>query len=156
TIVRNTEYQDGVRIWQTVLDRRPHVRAHANIATELRDQGRIEESISHLRIAAPADPDAQHALGSALLERGDVAGGVPQLEEFVGKYPDDPHLVGAREELAAGLYKQGKLPAAITQYNAVVAASPDYAGGRLNLANLLLSARRFSEAAAQYREALRL
>lgn len=156
TVVRNAEYRDGVTIWQTVVERRPHARAHANLAAELREHGRVEESIAHLRIAAPLDANAKHALGSALLERGELAEGVVHLQEFVEKYPEDLELASAREELASGLYRLDRLPEAISQYQAVVSAAPDYASGRLNLANLLLSSNRFVDAAAEYRQVLRL
>src|SRR5262249_10353043 len=134
TMVRNAEYSDGVTIWQTVLDRWPHTRAHANLAMELRDHDRIDDSVRHLRIAAPFDANSEHALGSALLERGELEQGVGHLRHFVDAYPDDPHLIEAREELASGLFRQNRLPEAIVQYEAVVASAPNYAAARVRLA----------------------
>jgi Flp pilus assembly protein TadD len=156
TVARNTEYRDPVVLWQTVLDRRPHTRAHANLAAELRLQGRIDDSIAHLRIAAPDDANALHALGSALLERGEAAQGVMHLQAFVERYPDDPHIYQGYEELAAGLFSQGRTIEAVEAMQRVVSAQPDYAQGRFALANLLLSSERFKEAAAEYGQVLRI
>src|SRR5205814_10714432 len=36
TVHRNGEYQSAVRLWQTVVARHPHARAHRNLALELR------------------------------------------------------------------------------------------------------------------------
>ena len=45
TIRRNAEYRTALGIWQTVLDRHPHGRAHYNIGIELKQQGRRSEAI---------------------------------------------------------------------------------------------------------------
>jgi Flp pilus assembly protein TadD len=156
TVARNSEYRDGVAIWQTVLARWPHARAHANLAVELREAGQVDESIRHLRVAAPVDAESKHALGSALIERGPVAEGISQLEEFVRLYPGDLHVSDARQELAAALYREGRLAEAIGQLRAVATSLPDYALGHANLANLLLESRDYGGAVDQYREVLRL
>ena len=50
TIHRNGEYTNEARLWQTVVERRPHGRAHYNYALELRQLGR-DEALAHFQIA---------------------------------------------------------------------------------------------------------
>jgi tetratricopeptide (TPR) repeat protein len=137
TVRRNMEYRSGVSIWQTVLNRRPQARAHENLAVQLRDAGRTDEAIQHLRIAAPEIPEAKHALGSALLERGETVEGLKTLEDFVGTASSDRDRISGREEIASALIRQGKIEAAIDQFQQVVSMAPSYARGRQNLAAAL-------------------
>lgn len=154
TLARNTEYRTGLSLWQTVLDRRPHARAHTNIAVYYRDAGQIDESLRHLRTAAPDWPDARFPLGSALIERGDVRGGVAQLEEFVRLRPDHAQVISAREELADALLRLGNDAQALAQLRQIVAIAPQYVRGHVNLGNMLASQRDFDGAVAEYRAAL--
>ena len=156
TITRNAEYRTGVSIWQTVLDRRPHPRAHTNIAVELREAGRTDEAVEQLRIAAPDDPEAKHVLASALLERGQTGEAIRLFQEFVRDRPSDPQIVAARAELAAALYRNGQPSEAVAEFRRLVSSFPEYALGRQNLANLLLSSNDWAGAAAEYREVLRI
>ena len=47
TVRRNLEYRSEMGIWQTVLDRRPHARAHYNIGWLLAESGRADEALEH-------------------------------------------------------------------------------------------------------------
>lgn len=156
TVARNAEYQSGLSLWQTVIARRPHPRAHTNLAVQLRDAGRDEEAIEHLKIAAPDWPDARHPLGSALLERGDVRGAVTQLEEFIRLRPQHPQTILAREELAAALMRQGDNTRALAEFRQIVSMAPQYVRGHLNLGNMLLLLNDVGAAAAEFRECLKL
>jgi tetratricopeptide (TPR) repeat protein len=156
TVRRNTEYRSGLSIWETVVSRSPHARAHENLAVQLRDAGRDDEAIAELRKAAPDLADAKHALGSALLERHDFRGARTQLEAFVRERPGDPEIVSAREELAAAFLGEADRESAITQYQAIIAVAPQYARGHLALADLLLEAKNVQGAATEYRQYLRL
>jgi Flp pilus assembly protein TadD len=151
TVRRNAEYQSGLTIWETVVARYPHARAHENLAIQLRDAGRGDEAIAHLRLAAPELPDAQHVLGSALLDRGDLKGGIAELEAFVAANPHDREIVSARTELAAALMRAGDLDRAIAEFKALVALEPRDPGANASLIGLLLRKERFAEAEAQAR-----
>jgi len=156
TVARNVEYRTGLGLWQTVLDRRPHARAHNNIAVYYRDAGQIDESIRHLQIGAPDWPDARFPLGSALIQRGDVRGGVDEIEAFMRLRPKHPQMLSAREELANALQGLGDHDRALDELRKIVAAAPEYARGRVNLGNVLASRKDFDGAAQEYREYLRL
>ena len=156
TLQRNSEYRSGVSIWSTVLERRPHARAHTNLAAELKAAGQSDQALTHLKLAASEDPDAQYLLGSALIELGNVREAVPWLQRFVGSNPTNSYVASARQELADALYREGRLAEAIAQQEIVVSSNPNHANGRLNLAKLLMAANDFNRAAVEYRECLRL
>ena len=156
TVRRNVDYQSGLRIWQDVLNRRPHFRAHEHVSMYLRDAGRIDESIVHLRTAAPESPKARHALASALLERGDVAESVGQFREFVTQNPNSSEIVRAREEFAVALARAGDREGALEQYRIITSLAPDYARGHLGLADAFFRRNDWDGAMREYREALRL
>ena len=139
-----------------VLERRPHARAHTNLAAELKAAGQSDQALTHLKLAASEDPDAQYLLGSALIELGNVHEAVPWLQRFVGSNPTTSYVASARQELADALYREGRLAEAIAQQEIVVSSNPNHANGRLNLAKLLMAANDFNRAAVEYRECLRL
>jgi Flp pilus assembly protein TadD len=163
TIQRNAEYQSAVDIWQTVVERRPHGRAHANLAVALRDAGRVDDAIAQLRLAAPDNPEAKHALGSALLERGDPAEAVAHLDEFVRTRPGDPEIESARTELAQARrqlivirLKEERFKEAEAEARSLVSSDPDDAEAHNLLGVSLASQDRLDEAAREFAEAVRL
>jgi protein O-mannosyl-transferase len=156
TVRRNAEYRTGISIWQTVVDRRPHWRAHEHLSVHLRDAGRMDESIAHLRIAAAGSPNSQHALAAALLAHGDTAEAISQFRDFIRKWPGDSEIALARRELAAALMKSGDKPGAIDELRTVAANSPTDVRSRIALAEALESAHYPDAAEESYRVALRL
>jgi Flp pilus assembly protein TadD len=103
-----------------------------NLAIQLRDAGRVDEAIEHLRVAAPDLPDARHVLGSALIDRGDLTGGIAELQAFVQANPHDHEIVSARDELASaqrtlisGLLNEKRFSDAEVQTRAFVSSLPD-------------------------------
>lgn len=156
TIRRNVDYQSGLAIWQTSLDRWPQVRAHEHLSMFLRDAGRIDDSIAELKIAAPASANARHALASALLERGDVAGSIAEFRRFVADDPHNKDIVSAREEFALALLRAGDAAGAVNQLREVTRTMPQYASGYLGLADALMQTRDVAGAVAAYRRVLQL
>jgi protein O-mannosyl-transferase len=156
TVRRNTDYQSGLAIWQSVVDRRPHSRAHEHLALSLRDAGRIDESIAHLRTAAPDSAEARHALASALLERGEIEESIKHFREFVTRYPDNRDIVRGREEMAGALIRAGDAQGAVDQFRAIVERFPTYARGYAALGDALVQTGDVDGATRAYREALRV
>jgi Flp pilus assembly protein TadD len=156
TIARNVDYRSGIRLWETVLERRPHPRAHTNLASELVRTGRIDDAIRHLRIAAPDWPDARLPLGSILANRGELPEALVHLQEFTRLKPGSRDILAAREELVGVLVRQGNEDQVLEELRKIVAVGPDYVRGRLNLANMLLSRSDYDGAVREYREALKL
>lgn len=156
TRARNGEYRTGISIWQTVLERRPHWRAHEHLSVYLRDAGRTDESIAHLRLAAPESAKSRHALAAALLERGDLEEATTRLREFIRDRPDDLEIALARRELATALMRKGDPAGAVDVLRTAVAAQPADLRARLALAEALETVRDFPGAAEAYRAALQI
>jgi Flp pilus assembly protein TadD len=163
TVRRNSEYRSGLAIWETVVARYPHARAHENLAIQLRDAGRVDEAIEHLRVAAPDLPDAQHVLGSALIDRGDLAGGIAELQAFVQANPHDHEIVSARDELASaertlisGLLNEKRFSEAEVQARAFVSSRPDRSDAHNLLGVALASSGRLDAAVQEFQAAVRL
>ncbi len=85
TTRRNHDYASGVSLLQTTVDRWPHGRAHFNLATVLKQEGRLDEAMAHLRASAPENPESQYALGSELYDRGEFGSAIKELREFVAR-----------------------------------------------------------------------
>jgi tetratricopeptide (TPR) repeat protein len=154
TVARNRDYHSTLTIWQTSVDRRPHWRAHENLSVYLRDAGRIDESIAHLRLTAPHSPNSLHALGAALIERGNTAEGIEDLRTFIRTYPKDPSVNLARLELAGALEKAGESAEAATVYRALVKERPDNVIALSRLGNILAAAGNTVEALALLQRAM--
>jgi len=163
TVRRNWEYRSGLAIWETVVARYPHARAHENLAIQLRDAGRIDEAIEHLRVAAPDLPDARHVLGSALIDRGDLTGGIAELQAFVQANPHDHEIVSARDELASaqrtlisGLLTEKRFSDAEVQARAFVSSRPDRSDAHNLLGVALASSGQLDAALQEFQAAVRL
>ncbi len=149
TVARNADYRDGLTMWQTVLDRYPHSRAHEHISMYLRDAGRVDDAIAHLRIAAPTSPNSRHALASALLGRGDVKGSIAEFREFFRQSPADPELASAHREFGVALVRDGDRDGAVAEYRELLKLQPRDLDARHQLLVLLLDQKKFAEAEAE-------
>jgi tetratricopeptide (TPR) repeat protein len=156
TVARNRDYQDALRLWQTSLDRWPQARAHEHISMAYRDLGRIDDSLRHLRLAAPDSPNARHALASLLLERGELTESIAQFREYIRLRPDDPNILLGREELAIALLQVKDGAGAAEQFREIIALNPDYARARVGLGDALVQLNQPAAALEAYREAVRI
>jgi Flp pilus assembly protein TadD len=108
----------------------------------------MDESIAHLRLAAPHSPNSLHALGAALIERGGAAEGIEDLRTFIRTYPKDPSVNLARLELAGALEKSGERAEAANVYRAFLEAHPDNMIALSRLGNILAAVGNTGEAMA--------
>jgi protein O-mannosyl-transferase len=156
TAQRNHEYASSVALLQTSVDRWPHGRAHVNLAAVLKEQGKVDEAIAHLRAAVPDNPQAQYILGSDLYDRGRFDDAIKELQAFIeriGPYPGSTYQsVVARNLLALSLAQQGKRSEAVDAFQAALRMDPGNAGLHGNLAFILLQQNDF-EGARQHYEA---
>ena len=121
TIERNRDYESGLSLWQSVVDRRPHGRARFALANELMQAGRHDEATEQLRLAVADYPDARAGLGTELLLQEKVEEGVAVLEAFVDANPSLPNRAPARMLLAQA--HRALAERALSQRNAEVAES---------------------------------
>ena len=159
TAQRNHEYSSSVALLQTSVDRWPHGRAHFNLAAVLKEQGRADEAIAHLRVAVTDDPQAQYVLGSELYDRGQFDEAIKELRGFIDRVGRNPastyESVVALNLLALSLAQQRKLPQAVDEFQIALQMDPDNAGLHGNLAFILLQQNDFEGARQHYEEYLK-
>jgi Flp pilus assembly protein TadD len=156
TMLRNRDYTSSVSLLQTSVDRWPHGRAHFNLAAVLKEQGKADEAIAHLRAGVIDDPQAQYVLGSELYDRGQFDEAIRELRGFIDRISRNPastyESVVARNLLALSLAQQGKLPQAVDEFRIALQMDPANAGLHGNLAFILLQQNDF-EGVRQHYEA---
>jgi protein O-mannosyl-transferase len=146
TVRRNAEYRSEIGIWQSVLERRPHPRAHYNVAGLLAESGRGDEALEHYRAAADDEPRAHYALGFELEKRGRLSEAVAAYQEYLERQPNDVQAPVAHIRLGITLRQVGKLPDAARSLEAALAmtpADPDALGA---YAEVLVQLDRFADA----------
>jgi tetratricopeptide (TPR) repeat protein len=154
TVYRNAEYGSPVRLWRTVVDRRPHGRARASLATELITSGNHEEAMVQLREAVRDYPDARFGLGTELILEGRVEEGMANLRQFIQAQPSNLNRTPARILLGQALANQGKLPEAVDEFRTVLKDVPNHDRVRGNLANVLAALGQHEQALTEYRTLL--
>jgi Flp pilus assembly protein TadD len=154
TYQRNAEYQSGLTLWQTVLDRwPPHARARRNLAAELKLANRPDEEIQQLRAAVNDLPEIRNVLGLELLSLGRNAEAADQLRIYV---QDNPRDADAWANLGNALSALDRHSEALPAYERAVAADPKNGLAQRNLAVEYLQQNDFANAVAHAREAVRL
>ena len=156
TIARNAEYRSEAGIWQTVLDRRPHGRAHYNLGVVLAEQGRRGEAIAQYQQAVADTPDAHYALGFELDAEGRNDDAIRHLREYVRLLPDDVNSIRAYALLGRALARSGQLDEAVAAFRESLRRQPRNADARGGLADALLGLQRFDEAEREYRAYLQV
>ena len=157
-------FADAVEGYEAALALLPGTaRWHAEIGRSLVELGRAAEGVARLEEAARLDPwsaAVQAALGRALERAERVDDAIARYREALRLRPDLAELHGY---LGAALLARGDLESAAPALERAVELQPDVAAWRERLgalhaerAVLLDAAGRASEAAAAYREALRL
>jgi Flp pilus assembly protein TadD len=151
TVRRNQDYASAVTLLQSSVDRWPHGRAHVNLAAVLKEQGRVDEAMAHLRAALPDNPLAHYVLGSELYDLGQFDEAIKELWAFIARNPTSTYQnVAARNLIALSLAQQGKLGAAIKEFRVALEMDPGNAGLHGNLAYLLLQQNDFEGARRHY------
>jgi tetratricopeptide (TPR) repeat protein len=156
TVGRNAEYQSPVGIWQTVIDRRPHGRAHYNLAIELKEQGRSADAFGHYQLALADEPAAHYAVGFELDARGQRPDAIAHYREYVRLRPDDVNVIRAYVLLGRALKAEGHYGGASDAFREALKRQSSNLDARTGLADVAFTQRRFDEAVRRYREVAQL
>ncbi len=156
TVMRNAEYRSATGIWESVLARRPHGRAHYNLGIALKEAGRTEDAVAHYRQAVDDEPAANYALGFELGAAGRFEEAVEQLRAFIRRAPEDFRAPKAYFLLGQSLAGQGRRAEAAKAFRETLRMVPRDADARGGLADVLLADQRHAEAIAMYRDYLTL
>jgi tetratricopeptide (TPR) repeat protein len=150
---------DAIAEYRKALDLAPdYLPAHINLGNALLKSGRAAEAVQQDAEAvrlAPAAADVRVDLGNALLEASRPGDAIEQLSSAVGVHPDS---AAAHYDLANALQRVGRLPEAVEQYRTALGLqSPaDSVETLNNLGATFERMGRFDEAAAEFRQVLRL
>jgi superkiller protein 3 len=147
----------------------PH--AHYGLGRALEARGDHEGACAHLKTAVELYPEfgaAWYSLGMVQRNMGQVDNARQSLaraQQYGARWPavDDPLMVRVRAlrddpeahaERGLALQKQGNVAAAIAEYEAAVAASPDLVSAHANLISLYARQQDWARAEAHYQAAL--
>jgi tetratricopeptide (TPR) repeat protein len=141
TIMRNAEYHSPYGLWRTVVERRPHGRAHLNLAVEAEAIGRSGEVLPLLRKAAEDFPDAEYPLGDRLYKAGAYQEAIAHLERFQKLRPGHVQgeaakrtLIQSWTDLGIARATAGNLRGAIEAFERAVSLDPANPDLQRNLA----------------------
>jgi protein O-mannosyl-transferase len=150
TIVRNREYASRLTMAQTIVERRPHGRAHFLLGSELLAAGRQDQAMTELRLSARDYPGARFALGTELLGEGKVDEAISELQAFLTAMPNHATAVPARDLLGRAYMSQRRFADAATQFAVIRETAPSYRGASndilINLGYSLAASGRLAEA----------
>jgi len=152
TIQRNTEYATAEELWRSTLDRWPSSIAHRNLATALRQIGRGDESIEHLRATVTEHPEMRSALGHTLFEQGRFDEALVELSTFLNRtaVSGSDAEVSARVVAAASLEKLGRSDEARDLLQELISRRPDHAPAYLALGDVYFGRSEFADAKQAY------
>ena len=156
TFHRNSEYYDQTALWQQVLDRYPHSRAHYNYGVQLKEAGRRDEAIREYQIAAPDLADAEYALGFELLNDRRYDEAAVRFRRYLERNPLDIHAIRASNLLGRALLASGHPDEALVHYRETLRMQPGNADARSGIGEALLKLEKFEEAAAAFRGSLQV
>src|SRR5438132_2579406 len=150
-------YHDLVTLYTATLARNPGCwMAHYNLGIVLRDQGEMDQAITHYRHAVALRPnyaEAHYNLGRLLVQKGQLDDAVTHYEKALAINPADAET---QNNLGVTLFGSGRVDEAIAHYQEALKIRPDYAEASCNLANALLSKDDLDGAIARYSACLAL
>ena len=147
---RNTDYRSDEVLWRTVVERRPHWRAHTNLGEALQRAGRRSEAIQQHREALRLNPEAPEALYNLALDlerNGELDEAIIRSKDYIRLRPDDAL---AHNQLGIALAKHGRLEEAIAEYRESLRLDPELAEAIRNLGTSLLQQEQVVEAAEHF------
>lgn len=150
TVQRNTEYTTGPAIWQTVIDRWDHGRAHYNLGVELRRAGRRAEAIAAYERAAADTPEAHYALGFERQEDQQYDRAAEHYRTYIRLRPMDANVLRAYHQLGRTLMAQEKHEEALAAFQEVLTRAPGNLDALSGTADTLLALKRWPDAIAAY------
>jgi len=154
---RNADYRNDWVMVSDVLAKRPkNPRAHAQRGKQLREAGRIIESINEFHSALQLDPRYPVALNSLGIALADLSL-LPEAAHCYARAVEiDPYIPEALSNLGIELARVGRLSEAVSCFRQALRIQPYHAALHHNLAMALLSLGRQDEALRHEQQALRL
>jgi protein O-mannosyl-transferase len=155
TMRRNWEYQDPVRLAETVVERHPSGRGYATLGTLYMDHGETDRAIRQFRRAATIYPPGHYVLGVALVDQQRFDEGLAELYQFVRLAPRHDAVTGARDLIGRVLMTRRDYEGASRQFEQLLAERPLNIRAMILLADVRLAQGRIAEAIALYERGYR-
>jgi Flp pilus assembly protein TadD len=149
-------WKDTETLYRHMLTHAPNSEwVRMDLAVELTDQDRTDESIKLLREALQIKPTAKihHNLGIALSQTGRIDEAIQCYKEALNL---DPEIAGAHNGLGTALRKKGKLPEAVVHYTEAIRLDPYADQAHHNLGTTYLALGKTDDAIASYKKAIEL
>jgi tetratricopeptide (TPR) repeat protein len=130
--------------------------AHFNLGNALRQEGRMDDAITHYEEAlqiAPRDAETHNNIGLALFQKGRMNDAMAHLQKAA---QIAPHDAATQNNLGYTLLQMGRVDEAITHCRQAVQIRPDFAEAHNNLGLAFFRQGRMDEAIAQYQKALEI
>jgi Flp pilus assembly protein TadD len=130
--------------------------AQYNLASMLRNEGKLRDALTHYSVAArlrPEDPNVRNALASALLQQGDLSQAVQHLTDAIRLRPQ---YFDAQYNLALALVSENRFSDAAQHFAEAVRLKPDDAQAHANLGAALAELGKLREAKLELEQALKL
>ena len=147
---RNTDFRNDEVLWRTVVERRPHWRAHSNLGEALQRAGRRSEAIQQHREALrlnPEAPEARYNLALDLERNGELDESISLFKDYLRLHPGD---APAHNQLGIALAKRGRSDDAIAEYREALRLDPESPQAHRNLGTSLLQKEKPGEAAEHF------
>jgi tetratricopeptide (TPR) repeat protein len=158
TILRTREYESRLTMARTIVERRPHGRAHFFLGNELLVAGQRDEAMAQLRLSARDYPGARFALGTELLGEGRTEEAITEIEAFLRALPTHVNAIPARDMLGRAYLLQRRFAEAAEQFKYLQQEAPSYRGASddisVNLAYALAGSGRLLDAVAVLERAI--
>jgi Flp pilus assembly protein TadD len=150
-------WRNNLTLFQHTLDvTKDNYIAHLCMATSMREQGKVDETIYHCSEAIRIKPNSREAhnrLGDTLRDAGKPDEAAREYQKSLQIKPDDPNVLNA---LGITLGRQDKSDEAVKYLTEALRIKPDFAAAHTNLGYALAIQGDFNEAALHFVEAIRL
>jgi len=153
---RNAVYADPIRLWQSVVEARPHCRAQMNLGVLLKDAGRRDEAIAAFRSALDGCPEAHYSLGLEADADRQFTEAEHHYREYIRLRYNAVDVARAHKLLGRLLRRERRLHEAEAEFRTALSIVADDPDAHAGLADVLFDANQLAAATAEYRCALAL
>lgn len=153
---RNAVYADPIRLWESVVQARPHCRAHMNLGVLLKDAGRRNQAIAEFRSALDGCPEAHYSLGLEAEADRQFDEAEHHYREYIRLRYNAVDVARAHKLLGRLLRRERRLPEAEAEFRTALMIVADDPDARAGLADVLFDANQLAAATEEYRRALAL
>lgn len=149
--LQKTDFEKARMLLEKAITLKPdHARAYNNLATVLKEQGKLGEAVESYNKSITLQPDYAMAhcnLGNLLKDLGRFDEAEKSCRRAISLQPD---YADAHNNLASTLQKQGKNDEAIVSYSMAIKYNPENINAHINRSSALLLTENFKDGWPEY------